>query len=805
MNSSTYDTVGVDLCDQSLYLNRELSELAYQRRVLHEALDERNPLLERVRFLSIVTRNLDEFVMKRVGMLKQQIQAGITKETADGRTPSEQWEAVHETLQPILARQAAYYAEELRPALADNGIEIVDYGELSTAERSQLRTYFETDVLQSITPLTFDPAHPFPFISNRSLSIAVLLQSTGSNDPTFARLKVPESEPRLVQIGSKSRYLLIEELVQAHLDLVYPDATVIDTALFRVTRNAEIRQNESLDEDLTTRIEALLEQRRFASVARLEIADTADPRIRNTLKTQLDLQECEIYDLPGPLDYRGFEILTDLNRPALQRESWTPQPHPRLQSDLTESPQPEQANDETTLFDGTNKNDQPDTIFDKIRRDDILLHHPYHDFDETVGRLFSEAATDPNVLAVKATIYRTAEDSEVIQSLIDAADNGKQVAVMVELKARFDERNNLEWINTLEEKGIHVAYGTLGLKTHTKTALIVREEDEGVQLYSHVATGNYHSGTAKGYEDLGLLTADRTIGNDLVRLFNSFMGPGLSDQYDRLLIAPSTMREEFTWLIKREAQHAQDGRPARIVVKINSLEDPEMIRELYRASMAGVDIDLIVRDICRLRPGLSGVSERIAVHSLVGSFLEHSRIYYFENAGDPEYYIGSADWMTRNLNNRVEAVAPVTDPEICRRLKSILELVLADNRNRWRMHSDGSYKQQCPADGESVVAAQPTLMERTRNTSRTHMEESVVSSTDIILDSVATPTVSGTCLDGERVAQNEGTPETEAAEPGDVRTNTDLQTSEIKPKQKIIYLYILFLISASFTYIYVII
>ena len=805
MNFTTYDAADFDLRDQSLYLNRELSELAYQQRVLHEALDERNPLLERVRFLSIVTRNLDEFVMKRVGMLKQQIQAEITEETADGRTPSEQWNSVHETLQPILAKQAACYTKELRPALADNGIEIVNYEDLLKNEQEQLQIYFETDVLPSITPLTFDPAHPFPFISNRSLSIAVLLQPTGSNDPTFARLKVPESEPRLVQIDSKSRYLLIEELIQAHLDLVYPDATIIDTALFRVTRNAEVRQNEALDEDLTTRIEALLEQRRFASAARLEIADTADPRIRNTLKTQLDLQECEIYDLPGPLDYRGFEILTDFNRPALQRESWTPQPHPRLQSDLMGSPQPEQADDGITLFNGTNENDQPDTIFDKIRRDDILLHHPYHDFDQTVGRLFSEAATDPNVLAVKATIYRTAEDSEIIHSLIDAADNGKQVAVMVELKARFDERNNLEWVQRLEEKGIHVAYGTLGLKTHTKTALIVREEDEGVQLYSHIATGNYHSGTAKGYEDLGLLTADRTVGNDLVTLFNSFMGPGLSDQYDRLLIAPSTMREEFTRLIRREARHAQAGRPARIVVKINSLEDPEMIRELYRASMAGVDIDLIVRDICRLRPGLSGVSDRIAVHSVVGSFLEHSRIYYFENVGNPEYYIGSADWMTRNLDNRVEAVVPVTDPELCRRLESILELLLADNRNRWRMHSDGSYEQQRPAEGEPVVAAQPTLMEQRRNASRTHMGESAVSSTDLMLDSVAPPTVSGTCLDGEFAAQNEVTPETEAVKAGDAWISADLQTSKIKARRKIIYLCILFLISTSFVYIYIII
>ena len=802
MNSPTYDAADVDLRDQSLYLNRELSELVYQRRVFHEALDDRNPLLERVRFLSIVTRNLDEFVMKRVGKLKQQIQAGITEETADGRTPTEQWEAVHETLQPVLARQAACYAEELRPALADNGIEILDYEELSAADRSQLRTYFESDVLPSITPLTFDPAHPFPFISNRSLSMAVLLESDGRDDPTFAHLKIPKSEPRLVQIGSESRYVLLEELVQAHLDLVFPDATVVDTALFRVTRNAEVRLSDTVDEDLTTRIEELLEQRRFASVTRLEIADTADPRIRDTLTTQLDLQEREIYDLPGPLDYRGFATLTDLDRPTLQREPWTPQPHPRLEPTSTGSLQSDGAGDRAGLFDGTDERHHPQTIFKEIRKDDILLHHPYHDFDETVGRLFSEAATDPNVLAVKATIYRTAEDSEIIQSLIDAADNGKQVAVMVELKARFDEQNNLEWINTLEEKGIHVAYGTLGLKTHTKTALVVREEDDGVQLYSHVATGNYHSGTAKGYEDLGLLTADRTIGDDLVTLFNSFMGPGLSERYEQLLIAPVTMREQFTQLIRREARHAQAGRPARIVVKVNALEDPDIIAELYRASMAGVDIELIVRDICRLRPGLPEVSEHITVHSLVGSFLEHSRIYYFENAGDPEYYIGSADWMTRNLDNRVEAVTPVTDRQLCRRLQSILELVLSDNRNRWRMHSDGSYVQQRPAADEPVVAAQPTLMEQARNASRTATSESAVSSTELVLDPVTPATEPGTRIDYESVARNETVPEIEPPEHNGLQTDSGPQISQYITKRRLIYLCLVTVCSIVTTYLY---
>ena len=727
------DTEGIDLTDPSLYLNRELSELAYQQRVLNEALDGRNPLLERVRFLAIVTRNLDEFVMKRVGGLKQQIDAGITDETADGRTPTEQFQEVHETLRPILADQAACYQEEIRPALADNGIEIVEMAALTPDEQATLETYFETDVQPTLTPLTFEPDHPFPFISNRSLSLAVLIRGSTDTNPTFARIKIPPSEPRLVQIGSGTRYVRIEELIRANLDLVFPDVTVLDSALFRVTRNAEIEQNDSLDVDLTTRIADMLEQRRFADVARLEIAETATPRIRAILTEQLALDEREIYDLPGPLDYRGFALLTELDRPSLQQEPWSPQPHPRLQS-----PVGGQSDDQSGLFSRTDDTTKSKTIFDEIRAGDLLLHHPYHDFDETVGRFFAEAATDPDVLSVKAAIYRTAEDSDVIESLIEAADNGKQVAVMVELKARFDEENNLAWIQRLEQKGIHVAYGTLGLKTHTKTGLVVREESDGVALYSHVGTGNYHSGTANGYVDLGLLTADRDIGQDLVSLFNSFTGPGLSEQYDTLLVAPATLRERFTQLIRREADHAAAGRPARIVVKVNALEDPAMIRELYRASMAGVEIDLIVRDICRLRPELDDVSETIRVHSVVGYFLEHSRIYYFENAGDPDYFLGSADWMTRNLDRRVEAVTPVSDPKICRQLKYNLEFTLGDNRERWTMNSDGSYDQQTPADGEAVVATQSQLLEATLLASRSEtasggIPETLLSEGDLVI------------------------------------------------------------------------
>ena len=708
-----YDPGDVSLDDPSLYLNRELSELAYQRRVLHEALDERNPLLERVRFLSIVTRNLDEFVMKRIGGLKQQIEAGVTEQTPDGRTPVEQFEEVHETLAPMLERQTECYEETIRPALADEGIYVHEYDDFTAEERSRMRAYFQESVLPTLTPLSFDPAHPFPFISNRSLSLAVLTRRDDAEDPTFTRIKIPPNRPRLVQIGDDQRYVLIEEVIRENLDLLLPNVEILDTALFRLTRNAEVRRNEEVAEDLIDMIEEVLEQRRFATVVRMEIESDAHPRIRKTLQRQLDLEDREIYPLSGPLDYREFMSLTDLDRPDLKLDPWTPQPHPRLRT-----PEADPFGDDGANGDGG-------SVFDDIDEDDILLHHPYHDFGQTVQRFLSEAAEDPDVLAVKAAIYRTASDSQVIQSLIDAAENGKQVAVMVELKARFDEQNNLEWVRRLEENGIHVAYGTIGLKTHTKTALVVREEDDGVNLYSHVGTGNYHSETAKGYVDLGLLTEDRDIGQDLVTLFNSFTGPGMDERFRKLLIAPVTMRKQFTQFIRREANNALEGRGARIVAKVNGLEDPAIVEELYRASMAGVDIDLIVRDICRLRPGLDDVSENIEVHSLVGRFLEHSRIFYFENGaraespqadgdvvdgGGPEYYIGSADWMTRNLDSRVEAVTPVEDPDIRRQLKFNLELILADNRKRWRMRSDGRYDQQTPDDDEPVVNTQEVLM-----------------------------------------------------------------------------------------------
>ncbi|MFC7068638.1 polyphosphate kinase 1 [Halobaculum lipolyticum] len=686
-----------DLSDPRLYLNRELSELAFQQRVLSEGLDDRNPLLERLRYLAYFTKNTDEFFMKRVGGLKQQIDAGVTERSPDGRTPEEQHTAVLETARPLFREQDRYWSRELKPGLAAAGIRVREFDDLPAERREPLRSHFEESVLPTLTPLAFDPAHPFPFISNLSLSLAVVSDTEGTDGSRFTRIKIPQNRSRFVPVpGTDGEFVLVEDLIEANIDLLLPNLDIVDVATFRVTRNAEVRRDEEVAEDLIDVIEEVIEQRRFATVVRLEVDADMSPEALSVLREQLDVTAAEVYEREGLIDYRSLFELTDLDRPDLKLPEWTPQPHPRLGPERGDDP---------LADDGS--------IFDSIRESDVLVHHPYHTFEGTVQRFLRAAANDPDVLAVKAAIYRTASDSKVIESLIDAAEKGKQVAVMVELKARFDEQNNLEWVRRLEEEGIHVAYGTVGLKTHTKTALVVRQEADGVRLYSHVGTGNYHSETAKGYVDLGVLTADHDVGQDLTKVFNFFTGPTLDDRFRKLLIAPVTMRDRFTHAIRREAAHARAGTGGRIVVKVNGLEDPAIVEELYRASRAGAEIDLIVRDICRLRPGIEGISDRVRVHSVVGRFLEHSRIFYFENAGDPEWYIGSADWMTRNLDNRVEAVAPIESVPIRRQLRFVLSATLADNRRRWVMDADGNYEQVRPADGEPVRDVQQILMDAT--------------------------------------------------------------------------------------------
>ena len=684
--------------DERWYLNRELSELSFQWRVLHEATDERQPPLERLRFLSILTRNLDEFFMKRIGGLKQQIDAGTTEPTVDGATPREQWSDALSMAADLFEVQSQCYHEAVKPALAEAGVEVLGSDDLRTEEVEHLRDRFESSVLPTLTPLTFDPAHPFPFLSNLSLSLAV---RTRKPDGTvrFSRIKVPENLPRLVPAGpdqpadGETRVVPVERVIAANLDLVFPDVEIVDHSTFRVTRNAEVRRNEDVAEGLIERIEDVLRQRRFATLVRVEIDEDTSSAVRDLLVEHLDVDDREVFERRAPLALSDFESLYDLDAPALKRPEWTPQQHPR--------------------FVGLDPK-QPEALFESIRERDALVHHPYHSFTDTVQTFLDAAAHDPDTLAIKAAIYRTAPDSRVLGSLIDAAKNGKQVAVMVELKARFDEENNLRWVKRLEEEGIHVAYGTVDLKTHSKVALAVREEDDDVRLYSHVATGNYHSGTAKGYVDLGLFTADHDVGQDLVRLFNSFTGHSRNRSYRKLLVAPETLRARIYELIDRERDHALAGRGGRIVAKMNALEDPGVVERLYEAAEAGAEIDLIVRGICRLRPGVEGVTGTVRVHSVIGRFLEHSRIFRFGNAGDPEYYIGSADWMTRNLDRRVEAVVPVEDPALRETLDEVLSTMLDDNRRRWEMRPDGSYVQARPGPEEESRDTHEVLMRRAR-------------------------------------------------------------------------------------------
>jgi polyphosphate kinase len=685
-----------DLAQPHYYLNRELSELGFFYRVLYEALDERNPLLERVKHLFYFTKNTDEFFMKRIGGLRQEIEAGVTTPTVDGQTPEQQLHAVHDAFRAMLNEQYACWQHTIEPALRDAGIIIESYNNLTQAEQTNLQQFFEAAILPMLTPLAYDPAHPFPFISNLSLSIGLMVSSDAEQEPIFTRIKVPSNLSRFLPLPADEstwRGVPVVDVIRANLHTLVPGQDIQAVSLFRVTRSAEVQFDEEVAEDLVEMIEDVLEKRRVAPVVRLEVAEGMPRSMLDILTSHLSISEEAVYHHAEPLDIGDLAALLKLERPDLQYPAWTPQPHPHLSRDSVEP--------------GT-------SIFDLIRQRDILLHHPYHTFNTTTQRFFDEAATDPAVLAVKVAIYRTDNDSRVLRSLMQAASNGKQVAVTIELKARFDEEQNVEWVHQLEERGVHVAYGAVDVKTHTKLALVVRQEEDQVRLYSHVGTGNYHAGTARAYVDLALLTADNSIGSDVVSVFNMFTGPGYAEHFSTLLIAPITMRQVFTEHIRREAEHARAGRAGRIIVKVNALEDPHIVAELYRAGQAGVEIDLIVRDICRLRPGLQDVSENIRVHSIVARFLEHSRIFYFANAGDPAWYMGSADWMTRNLNKRMEAVTPVGEPLLRQELRVILETMLVDNRRRWIMQSDGYYIQMHPSDDEPIIDAQAILMERAR-------------------------------------------------------------------------------------------
>jgi polyphosphate kinase len=665
----------------SLFLNRELSWLEFNSRVLHEAEDDRTPLLERLKFLSIFSTNLDEFYMVRIAALRRQVAAGITLTTPDGLTPPGTLDALDGRIRELLERRRKCLHEELIPKLDALGVRVVSIGEVTAEERPALDAYFESEVFPVLTPLAVDPGHPFPYISNLSLSLAVQVHDEAKGGEHFARVKVPRSLPRWVPLKRPNHFVALEDLIGSHLAKLFPGMKVLGWYMFRITRHSDLdvpAADES--EDLLATIEEQIFQRRFGEVVRLEVETGMPPQIQALLLDELrdtsdpavlSLTMRDVFDIDPLLEHGDLMALASLEIPELRDPPFGAVTPPEVRE--TER-----------------------SIFDVIRERDILVHHPFESFGTTVEKFFDTAAEDPNVLAIKLTLYRTTGDSAVVRALTEAVQRGKQVAVLVELQARFDEINNLNWARTLESYGVHVAYGLPGLKTHAKTALIVRRESDGIRRYVHIGTGNYNSRTAKLYTDFGILTCHPDIGADVSEVFNLLTGFSRQREYRRLLVAPATLKDRFLDLIHREADHARAGRPARIIAKMNALQSPEIINALYDASNAGVDVDLLVRGICCLRPGVPGLSERVRVVSVIGRFLEHSRLYYFLNGGEEEYYIGSADWMPRNLERRVEVVVPILDRALHHRLSSLMRVYLTDSRQGWDLQSDGSYVQRTP-------------------------------------------------------------------------------------------------------------
>jgi len=693
----------------SLFINRELSWLAFNQRVLQEALDETNPLLERLKFVAIFDNNLDEFFMKRVGGLKQQLASNVRELPPDSRTPRQQLAEINAMVRPMLAEQRRLLNDELLPALRQHGLDILRWDEIKPAERRHLAEEFDRKIFPVLTPLAVDPAHPFPFISNLSLSLAVSVRSPGgaagslrgrAGSLRFARIKAPHILPRWVQVPKTLRFVPLEEVIANNLQRLFEGMEIVESHPFRVTRNSDVQRNEEAADDLLEAIQEELRERRFATVVRLELAKGCPEWMRQLLCEQLEIGPQEVFELDGPLGLRDLMELSPAPLPSLRFPPWSSVTHPRLAA-LAAS----DAGD-------------PDDLFGVIAAGDLLVHHPFDSFSTSVQRFIEVAADDPAVFAIKQTLYRTSHDSPNMRALIRAAEARKQVAVTVEIKARFDEAANIEWAEALEGVGAHVAYGVVGLKTHAKIALAVRRERDQLRSYVHVATGNYNPETAKLYTDLGLFTCNEEMAADVAQLFNMLTGYVHRPHFKKLLVAPINMRQRFLELIRREVEQVHAGKGGHIIAKMNSLEDREIVEALYAASAAGVEMDLIVRGICRLRPGLPGQSETIRVISIIGRFLEHARIFYFANAGRPEYFIGSADWMSRNLDYRVEAIAPVEDPRLQEELKAILDLQLADNVKAWDLGADGTYHRRRPAPGEPARSSQDILMQRALDRTR---------------------------------------------------------------------------------------
>jgi polyphosphate kinase len=665
------------------YLNRELSWLDFHERVLALAEDPARPLLARVKFVAICSQSLDEFFQVRVSGLLEQREAGLTATTPDGMRPDDQLAEIRSRVVTITDRVERLFADDLRPALDKAGIRLVDTPDLTDEDRAWATEAFVERIFPVLTPLAVDPAHPFPYISSLSLNLAVLVRDPVTSVRRFARLKMPPLLPRFFPLPDGERFLPIEQLVAAHLDRLFPGMEVVTHHVFRVTRDADLDVEEDEAEDLLAAVESILSRRRRgATSVRLEIERTMSDEVRELLMRELDLEADQVYVTGGPLDLGALWDFARLDRPELKEAPWTPATPPRLMSD-----------------------EGPPDVFAVLRAGDVLVHHPYDSFSSTVEVFVEEAASDPDVMAIKQTLYRTSPDTRIVRALIRAAEAGKQVVALVELQARFDEQANIAWARTLEQAGVHVVYGVVGLKTHAKVILVVRREGSGIRRYAHLGTGNYNSDTARLYEDLGLLTADQQLGSDVADLFNLLTGYSRQRGYGRLLVAPIALRERIIEMIRQQKTLGTKG---RIVLKLNSLVDPPTIDALYDASAAGVRIDLAVRGICCLRPGVRGLSDSIRVRSIVGRFLEHSRVYRFGEPGaDARYFISSADLMPRNLDRRVEAAVPVDDPELRARLDEILQVTFADDVLSWELRADGGWSKVPTVHG---LDAQETLM-----------------------------------------------------------------------------------------------
>lgn len=682
------------------FFNYELSWLKFNERVLAEAQNEKNKILERVKFIGIVCSNLDEYFQKRVGGLKRQIHAGVKSLSVDGMTAHDQLEAVRQVVKKMIEDYRTCFFDDLKPELEKIGICIQNYDELTDHQKSIADKFFLKDIYPIVTPLAVDESHPFPFISNHSLSFAVELRNPQTKENSFARIKIPSNRKRFVQVfrrGSKVVLVPIEDIIRQKMESFFPGMEILSAHLFRVTRNASLERNEEEADDLLEVIEDELRERKFASIVRLELEKSMPEHIKKYLYKNLNVTKKDVYEMEGMIGLvSSFEIASISGFSSYKIKNWSPVLHPALSHPLDED---------------------PPSMFDVIKKHEFMVHHPYHSFELSTQRFIEEAASDPKVLAIKQTLYRTSKDSPLMHALMRAAESGKQVAVLVEIKARFDEEQNIQWAQQLDNYGVHVAYGIPGLKIHTKLTMVVREEEDGLKTYCHIGTGNYHPGTAQLYEDLGVFTCDEVLASDVTDVFNLLTGYAPGQTFEKLIVAPKHMRPQMEAMVDFETNEAKAGRPSRIIAKMNSLEDPRIIQKLYEASQAGVEIDLIVRGVCRLIPGKENLSENIRVYSVIGRFLEHSRIFYFHHGGEHIYALGSADWMHRNLDNRVEAVLKVEKAELKKYLQFLLSIYLKDNQQRWVLNTDGSYQRVEKKKGERKVATHKVLMN--------HMADSV--------------------------------------------------------------------------------